>query len=478
MSEFQELIKSFGKSRDYVRDFFVYGFKSRQDFTSDKKSARTYDDERRRITSWLGKYVEEETAESEGGRVKNISLQMDSNLLDENPLFAVWKTKSFTDNDVMLHFCIFDILFEQETSLTANEIADILSTDYALAVDTQMVRRKLNEYVKEGLIETEKQGKSLLYKRSFSYRELNDDYDSNQSIVGLTDAVALMQMDSPFGFVGSTILDSIDSQNDLFRVKHSFPSFTLEDEVLIQILEAKKDFHNLQFEVKSNRNEKVQIIYGVPLKILISIRTGRRFVCICQKLRNKGEDKIRYRFVTLRLDQIKKVIKLKGVSDAEKELTNEKNIKEIDDKTDISDLEKDDVYKNLETNIDYVWGVSFSGNKTKLKLMLSIDEKYEDFIIQRLVREGKNGIITKIGENLFCYEKIVFDAREMFPWLRTFIGRLVDLRFIFLDGELNEVGENRKLRNDFLKDIRDMEWMYFQESLPGSENICEMEKKE
>ena len=110
--------------------------------------------------------------------------------------------------------------------------------------------------------------------------------------------------------------------------------------------------------------------------------------------------------------------------------------------------------------------------------MLSIDEKYEDFIIQRLVREGKNGIITKIGENLFCYEKIVFDAREMFPWLRTFIGRLVDLRFIFLDGELNEVGENRKLRNDFLKDIRDMEWMYFQESLPGSENICEMEKKE
>ena len=166
------------------------------------------------------------------------------------------------------------------------------------------------------------------------------------------------------------------------------------------------------------------------------------------------------------------------MSDPEKELTNEKNIKEIDDKTDISDLEKADVYKNLETNIDYVWGVSFSGNKTKLKLMLSIDEKYEDFIIQRLVREGKNGIITKIGENLFCYEKIVFDAREMFPWLRTFIGRLVDLRFIFLDGELNEVGENRKLRNDFLKDIRDMEWMYFQESLPGSGNICEMEKKE
>ena len=175
MSEFQELIKNFGKSRDYVRDFFVYGFKSRQDFTSDKKSARTYDDERRRITSWLGKYVEEETAEAGRTRVKNISLMMDSNLLDENPLFAVWKTKSFTDNDITLHFALFDILSDRDERLSANEIADILSSDYALAVDTQMVRRKLNEYVKEGLIITEKQGKNVLYGRGLTYEELPDE---------------------------------------------------------------------------------------------------------------------------------------------------------------------------------------------------------------------------------------------------------------------------------------------------------------
>ena len=39
MSEFQELIKSFRKSRNYVRDFLVYGFKSRDDFSV--KSGRT-----------------------------------------------------------------------------------------------------------------------------------------------------------------------------------------------------------------------------------------------------------------------------------------------------------------------------------------------------------------------------------------------------------------------------------------------------
>ena len=48
---YSELIKNFDKIRDYMRDFYVYGFKSRDDYT--KKSARSYDDEKRRIESWL-----------------------------------------------------------------------------------------------------------------------------------------------------------------------------------------------------------------------------------------------------------------------------------------------------------------------------------------------------------------------------------------------------------------------------------------
>ena len=52
---YSELIKNFNKIRDYMRDFYVYGFKSRDDYT--KKSARSYDDEKRRIESWLGNYM-------------------------------------------------------------------------------------------------------------------------------------------------------------------------------------------------------------------------------------------------------------------------------------------------------------------------------------------------------------------------------------------------------------------------------------
>lgn len=432
MSEFQELIKNFGKSRDYVRDFFVYGFKSRQDFTSDKKSARTYDDERRRITSWLGKYVEEETAEAGRTRVKNISLMMDSNLLDENPLFAVWKTKSFTDNDITLHFALFDILSDRDERLSANEIADILSSDYALAVDTQMVRRKLNEYVKEGLIITEKQGKNVLYGRGLTYEELPDEDTVSE---GLKEAVSLMQLEIPFGYVGSTVLETAGEVNETFRVKHSFPVFTLEDEILYQLLSAMKESRNVEVEIQNNRNENVQLLTGLPLKILVSIRTGRRYVAMRQQLKSKDDKDNRFRFVCLRLDQIKKV-------------------------TEGCETECGDIHDALERNLDYVWGVSFSGSKTKVKLTLSVDEKYEEFILRRLEREGKGGSVTRLDDNVFVYEKIVFDPVEMFPWLRTFIGRIIDIRFINLDNDMNETSENGRMRSKFLKDIKNMEQMY------------------
>ena len=39
MAVFQELIKNFERIRDYMRQFFVYGYKSRGDFG--EKSSRT-----------------------------------------------------------------------------------------------------------------------------------------------------------------------------------------------------------------------------------------------------------------------------------------------------------------------------------------------------------------------------------------------------------------------------------------------------
>ena len=42
---YSELVKNFNRIRDYMREFYVYGFKSRDEVS--KKSARSYNDERR-----------------------------------------------------------------------------------------------------------------------------------------------------------------------------------------------------------------------------------------------------------------------------------------------------------------------------------------------------------------------------------------------------------------------------------------------
>ena len=84
---YSELIKSFEKIRGYMRDFYIYGFKSREEYT--KKSARSYDDERRRIESWLGGYM----AFRRSAEGKNVFISVDNRSVPFNPLHNAWKRR-------------------------------------------------------------------------------------------------------------------------------------------------------------------------------------------------------------------------------------------------------------------------------------------------------------------------------------------------------------------------------------------------
>ena len=91
----------------------------------------------------------------------------------------------------------------------------------------------------------------------------------------------------------------------------------------------------------------------------------------------------------------------------------------------------DTLKQALINNHPYIWGVSFQNSTRqrleKVKLTLHIHEETEPFIIGRLEREGKGGIITKVAPDTYTYETEVFDSQEMLPWLRTFTGRIIDL---------------------------------------------------
>ncbi len=407
MSEFQELIKSFAKSREYVRDFFIYGFKTREDFS--EKSGRTYDNERRRIESWLSQYIHSEYTKNG----KNISIAMDSNLLLTNPLYRVWKSKSFTDNDIMLHFFLLDILQDKEAR-TIDELTNEILTNYDVLFEAQLVRMKVKEYEAEGLFICQKSGKQHLYTCADNLM-----YMIPEELPTLLEAVRFYHVAAPIGILGSTILDNQKTSNDIFTAKHSFFAHTLEDEILLIILGAMRQKRAVLLLQRSSKSKQTQKIEGAPLKIFVSTRTGRRYLCLYNV---QGR-----RFTNVRLDSIKEVSPLSTIPSYEEHKT------------------------DLAKNLSKVFGVSFGTTRgtDTIKMTLYIHEKTEDFILERLEREGKGGIITHTGENTYTYEKEVFDGNEMMPWIKTFTGRILSFD-----------SNNSYLKRKFYSDMQQMAAMY------------------
>ena len=452
MSEFHELIKKFSKCRDYVRDFFVYGFKSRGDFNY--KSGRTYDDERRRIESWLQEYVCQDYQETS----KNISLQMNSNLLDTNPLYRVWKTKSFTDADIALHFYLLDLLQTGEW-LSVNELTDRILDNYEADMDPQMVRRKCKEYEKEGLLLSKKEGKTVLYHSGKTLCDLwnsisEAEQDTCQS--HLLDAISFFQFSAPFGMIGSTLADEQFLENRIFRIKHSFLVHTLEDEILLILTEAMKVPAAVRMTTVSTQGKSEHIQYGLPLRIFVSTRTGRRYLCFYQWKRRSAKGQ----FHSIRLDQIKTA-----------EFCSKRNTPDpiyafLEQET----ARYEEILENLNRNQHLVWGISFQGNyrqassrsrRQTIHLTLHINEEYEQHILHRLEREGKGGTITRLAPNIYQYERTVFDAQEMVPWLRTFICRIIKLSVTEpdTDGTVTPVPD-RHFSRRFDQDLQKMYQMY------------------
>lgn len=406
MAEFSELIKKFDKIRDYMRDFYVYGFKSRADFT--KKSARTYDNEKRRIESYMGEYMKWDYS----GGSKTSFISMDCAHIPVNPLYAAWKSKSFTANDIMLHFYILDAL--RDSQMSVDELTDVICEKSEVTFDAQTVRNKCNEYVKLGMLVQEKQGKAFVYT-------VNP--QSVSVLPGLIDAIKFFQGAAPFGEIGSYILDNENIKNDMFAFKHHYIAHTLENGVLFDLLSAIRQKRSVIFENQSERTGKTVIVHALPLKIFVSAGTGRRFVCM-YSFRTR-------RFTNFRLDYIKTI-------SINEEVENAPELKE-----------------KLNNNLDKVWGVSFGGDNRLeiISMKLFIDEKREQYIIDRVNREGQGGELVRIADNAFLYTKEVFDSTDMSPWIKTFTGRIICLE-----------GTNELVINRFYNDMERMANIYYIET--------------
>ena len=78
-----------------------------------------------------------------------------------------------------------------------------------------------------------------------------------------------------------------------------------------------------------------------------------------------------------------------------------------------------------EKFLSHLWGTStgFEFNVDHLEMTIHFANG-EDHIPRRLEREKRNGRVERVDSNTCKYIVDTYDASEMLPWLRTFIGRI------------------------------------------------------
>lgn len=407
MGNYNELIKKFDKIRDYMRDFYIYGFRSRTEFK--QKSSRTYDNEKRRIESYMGEYMK--WGYSKYGKRQFIT--MNCSHIQSNPLYSAWKSKTFTDNDIVLHFYILSALYEYK-EMNIDNLTNKICENSGKIFDIQTVRNKCKEYVNEGLLIIKKDNKSHIYSLSNTYLENLLNVSPN-----LINAVKFFQGNTEFGVIGDYILTNNNIKNDIFLFKHYYIAHTLEDEILIDIFQAIRTEKLIEIVSSNEQNTWSSKFLCVPLKIFVSSRTGRRYLCV-YSFKTK-------RFFNYRLDHIKSVKILEQYKDT--------NI----------------LKEKLEKNKTNLWGVCFGG-KSRIEIItmkLFIDEKFENHIIDRINKEKINGSLTRTEENTFIFTTELLDSNDISPWIKTFMGRILLLE-----------GSNQTVVNRFYNDVKKMREMY------------------
>ena len=428
---YSELIKNFDNIRGYMRDFFLYGFKTREEY--DRKSARSYDNERRRIQSYLGHLISFRQTPSG----KNAFISLEGRSVTHNPLYQAFKAKSFTNKDITLHFLLLDILSGNSYSL--KDILRIMDTEYLTAFqnpisfDESTLRKKLKEYEELGIVVSEKSGRTVTYRLS----------ENEICLAEYKEAIRFFSEESPLGVIGSYLEDRMqadaekayppgrndengkclpgrndengkclsdrndengkclsdknDCAGEYLTFKNHYIMNAYDAEITELILQGIHEKRLLEITSFSRGDAGVKQQTVIPYKLYVSTQGGRNYL-FCMDADN-------LRPYSLRVDYIQKGKAGEVCADYDRLL------------------------KVCERAGEHMWGVSCAKYRRyehiEMDIYVGTDEA---FIVRRLEREKRCGTVSKVDEETYRFSADVLDAYEMMPWIRTFFGRIKAIR--------------------------------------------------
>lgn len=415
------LIRDYDNIRRILRDIYIYGCFSRDDFIEMGISGRKYDNEQRRINAYLPEgFVRKRRVNKKVQYYCIYDLdEAGSSFLAENYLVETYRNKSFTMLDVMSYFYVLGILNENP-DLTLNDIlAQIPNTNEEALFTKDNLRIKLIELEERGMIRSYSSGRSVKYCLTddiwaeFDIAELKDIY------LFLDFARNAMPLEMPYVYLQRKLEMYLrmkgeqDIPEGILQFKHNHLFNVLDNEVMLGLLSAIQN-RQIAFIKRTDSNEQVEII---PIKIIHDCTYGRQYIyCIDFQTHSIP--------MMIRLDK-------------------------IDSVTSGSELDESQYTNIIESKYgeEECWCTSGLGEKLhKIIINVFIDEKKEEYILRRLYREGHGGSITKLSDGYYEYEIEVRDPLEMIPWIRSFGEHM---KVVEDDGTLLK----EKLANDWKKAI-------------------------
>lgn len=430
-------IRDFNRIREYMHDFYIYGFRTGYY----GKSKETYENEKNHIRLYLGDYMQFRQGENGNNRVYFISF--DSRDIYTNPLYRAWKAKLIKGSYATIYFTVMDIFEilkkDGASELTQQEIVNkfynynfasndklqpLVKLEEYTGYDVNAVKARIREYTDEGILRVRKEGRKNMYSRI------------ERNLIENEDALRFFSEAVPCGILGNYLLDNED-RNGYIRFKNHYITGTMDSEITYIVLDAISSKEKVVLKKYDSRD----LIIGIPLFFMESVYNGRQYVM----LYNKG-------YFSVRIDKIKFASRLSDAKSSGQfrlwleeqgttEIDEERRAKIIQSNTDrikntkpVTEENYNEIKNEFYKYRGNIWGVNTGANSGEKTSHVEFTVRYKDnekFIRSRMEREKRYGTVTDLErdeEYNYCrFEADLFDVLEIKPWIFTFVGRIVDI---------------------------------------------------
>lgn len=223
---------------------------------------------------------------------------------------------------------------------------------------------------------------------------------------GLKNALAFYAEYSPFGMIGSCLMDAENLQDDSIVFKNEYIVQALDAIVLYDVLRMIRDRQCIEVYTEHVSDTMLEKSRVFPIKVLSSATDGRRYLF--------AYDLTQKKYCTLRLDYIYDILPCKE---------------------DLPELPVDQIIEDGLQTVKHLWA-SFVGDST-FPVQVRMRNSRPSFE-QEITREKRTGTVTMDGQGDILFECEVYQPKELATWLLSHMGDVASL----------EVGRNRKGNKD------------------------------